>query len=370
MYTTKKPGSRTRSLLLLTLLPCVPAFAHELTDELSLDGVLSATLQCQALSDNSIADDTCRGAVPLQPAFTYRSTRHDRLLLKLGFAAGNGLNEITPFNLPSWGADLNNEIININGSGRDYLLEFWYEHVFHIEQRNQLGITVGIIDAAAYLDHNRYANDEYTQFMNAALSNAPNAFFPSYDPGIAAEWLIHSWTFAAVIMEAHQETSDETFRYYGLQAGYRFDTPLGPGNYRVVFNRESDFRDSKIDSSESNNFLIVSIDQQLGGTLGVFARIGSRVDDEQINYRTIYSGGLDFRGVPWGRALDNIGLGIAHLQGGGTDLDRTTLAECYYRLVMNPYIALTADIQFMQDRYQTAADVQGVVYSLRTTLNF
>ena len=370
MYTTKGLRSGKRCLVLLMLLPCAIASAHELTDELSLDGVLSGALQCQNLLDDGTADDTCRGAVPLQPALTYRSTKHDRLFLKLGFAAGNGLNVITPFNLPSWGADLNNEVININGSGRNYLLELWYEHVFHIKQRNQLGITVGIIDAAAYLDQNRYANDEYTQFMNAALSNAPNAFFPSYDPGIAAEWLIHNWTIAAVIMEAHQETSDETFHYYGLQAGYRFDTPLGPGNYRVVFNRESDFRASRIDSSDSNNFLVISIDQQLGDTLGVFARIGSRVDDEPINYKAIYSGGLDFRGKSWGRALDNIGLGIAYLQGGGTALDRTTLTECYYRLVMNPYVAMTADIQFMQDRYGTAADVEGVIYSLRTTLNF
>lgn len=367
----REPGHRARkqALLLSQLLVCTAAPAHELTERLSLDGVLSAALQCQNLSDNSIAQDTCKGAAPLQPAFTYRSTKHGRLSLKLGFAAGDGLNQVSPFNIPSWGADLNDDVINVNGSGRDYLLELWYEHVVRIETRNQLELTVGIIDAAAYLDHNRYANDEYTQFMNAALSNAPNAFFPSYAPGVAAEWHIHQWTLAGVIMEVHQETADTTYGYYGLQVGYRLESSLGVGNYRIVLNRESDFEQAGIDSSGSNNFMILSLDQQVGEKLGLFARIGSRLDDEPINYKAIFSGGADFRGIAWGRKLDNIGIGLARLKGGGI-LDSTTIAETYYRLVVNPYLALTADIQFMQDRYRTTRDIEGFVYSLRTTFNF
>jgi hypothetical protein len=38
--------------------------------------------------------------------------------------------------------------------------------------------------------------------------------------------------------------------------------------------------------------------------------------------------------------------------------------------VINPYLACTFDIQYMHDEYVQAADVKGMIYSLRATLNF
>ena len=221
------------AVLPAVMLSLISVRAHELTEKLSLDGVLSGAFQCLKMADSNTAADTCKSAVPLQPAFTYRTTIHNRFLLKLGFAAGNGLNEALPFNIAAWGADLEDDVVNINGSGRDYILEFWYEHVVEFDQRNRLGLTLGIIDASRYLDQNNYANDEYIQFMNPALSNAPNAFFPSYDPGIAAEWLIDRWSLTAVFMDVNQESTGNNYTFYGLQAGYLLNSDLGSGHYRV-----------------------------------------------------------------------------------------------------------------------------------------
>ena len=181
-----------RSFVFTSVLTLIPTSvgAHQLTENLSLDGTLSAAAQCQILSEDTPGEDTCKGAVPLQPELTYQPDRHHRLFLKLGFSAGNGLNEVSPFNIPSWGADVENDVRNINGSGRDYLLEAWYEYAFEFEARNRLEMTAGIIDASRYLDQNAYANDEYMQFMNPALSNAPNTLLPSYDLGVAANWLV------------------------------------------------------------------------------------------------------------------------------------------------------------------------------------
>ena len=123
-------------------------------------------------------------------------------------------------------------------------------------------------------------------------------------------------------------------------------------------------------SRSKNDLLIISLDQQFGRTVGAFARLGWRLDDEPINYRAIYSGGLDVRGAAWGRQLDNIGLGLAYLEGGSGAIALTRIAESYYRLVFNPYLALTADLQYMEDRYAAATDVEGMIYSLRATLNF
>jgi len=354
----------------IAMLPLISADAHEITEKLSLDGVLSGAVQCQSLSDDTAGDDTCKSAVPLQPELTYRPSMHDRLFLKLGFAAGNGLNDVSPFNIPSWGADLNDDVENINGSGRDYVLEAWYEHVFELDRRNRLGITLGIIDASQYLDQNTFANDEYSQFMNPALSNAPNTFFPSYDLGIAAEWYIGEWAFSAVFMDAHQVNSPDEYAFYGLQAGYRLETKLGTGNYRVSINGDRDFIDEAGTSKQKNDILIISIDQQFGNKLGAFTRVGWRLDDELINYRAIYSGGIDIRGTTWGRVLDNIGIGLVYLDGGNSRIIRTRIAEAYYRMVLNPYLAFTADIQYMRDQYSSIPDAEGMIYSLRVTVNF
>ena len=109
-------------LTLVTLFSFVSVEAKELTEKLSLNGVLSGALQCQQLSDETVGEDTCKAGVPLQPELTYRPSQRDTLFLKLGFAAGNGLNEVSPFNLSAWGADLHDDVINVSGSGRDYLL--------------------------------------------------------------------------------------------------------------------------------------------------------------------------------------------------------------------------------------------------------
>ena len=356
-------------MILAVLSWLTAARAHEITENLSIGGVLSAAVQCQSPTGDTAAEDTCKGAVPLQPELTFRPGDYDRLYLKLGFAKGNGLNNDSPFNLSSWGADLEDDVKNINGSGRDYLLEAWYEHAVEMGRRNRLGLALGIIDASRYLDQNAFANDEYTQFMNPALSNAPNTFFPSYEPGVAADWHLDRWIFSAVYMKAHQVSVSEKYDFYGLQASYRLETDIGTGNYRVLINGNRDFVDERGEGKQQNDTLLISFDQYLGKKMGLFMRMGWRLDDEVINYRAIYSGGVDIRGATWGRVLDNIGIALAYLDGGDSTRISTRVAEFYYRLVLSPHIAFTADIQYMQDRYFSRPEAEGLVYSLRMTIN-
>jgi len=58
------------------------------------------------------------------------------------------------------------------------------------------------------------------------------------------------------------------------------------------------------------------------------------------------------------------------MYGGNTRIIRTRLAEAYYRMVINPALAFTADIQYMDDHYYSIPDAEGVIYSLRVTVNF
>ena len=103
--------------------------------------------------------------------------------LKLGFATGNGLNEDSPFLIPAWAVDLEDDVKNINGRGRDYLLTTWYKHTFTLSPGNAIGVTVGLVDSDDYMDDNAYANDGYAQFTNCALANGPSGLLPSYDAG-------------------------------------------------------------------------------------------------------------------------------------------------------------------------------------------
>ena len=123
-------------------------------------------------------------------------------------------------------------------------------------------------------------------------------------------------------------------------------------------------------SKQKNDILIFSFDQQLGSTFGAFTRFGWRLDDEIINYRALYSGGIDIKGTAWNRILDNIGIGLVYLEGGNNRIEYTKTAEAYYRMVINPHFALTADIQYTRDEYIQIQGAEGYIVSLRATANF
>ena len=352
-------------LTLVTLFSFVSVEAKRLAEKLSLNGVLSGALQCQQLSDETVGEDTCKAGVPLQLEFTYKLSRRDSLFTKLGFAAGDGLNEVSPFNISPWGADLHDDVIDVSGSGRNYLLPTaWYKHVFELDHGHSVDLTLGIVDASHYLDQNAFANDEYNQFMNPALSNAPNTFFPSYAPGVTTEWHRDKWTFTGVFMDVHQLTSPDKYTFYGIQARYTLETSPGTGHYRVLLNGNRDFVDEAGASKQRNDVLIISIDQQFGDTVGVFTRMGwPQIQNEPINYRAVYTG--DILCTSAGRMLDNIEIALGYMNGGNTIIIRTRLAEAYYRMVINPKLSFTADIQYMRDQYFSIPDAEGIIYSLK-----
>jgi hypothetical protein len=348
-----------------------PAPAYDVNDQFSIGGVIAGSMQCQKLSEKAGAENDCDGALPFQPELSFRPTGSDEFFVKAGFAKGNGLNDKSPFVLAPWAADLHDDVKDINGSSRDNLLTAWYQHTFSLRQDATLAATAGIIDATDYLDENAYANDEYTQFMNEALVNGPNAFLPSYDPGGALVWNTDSWSLRGVVMHIHENDDGNGYTFYGAQLGYTLHTALGEGTYRVLLDRTSkDFVDGDGVSRHKRASVLISFDQQLGSVVGGYLRFGWQDNDAAVNYDGIWSGGIDIRGSPWGRADDNIGLGYAYLDGGNLDINRSQVAEGYYRFVINPHLAVSADIQYMKDDLQHQEDPEGFIYGLRLTAEF
>lgn len=360
-----------KSVVLALAIISTPAAAYDVNEQLSIGGVLAGTIQCQNVSDAPGFSNTCESAIPFQPEMSFRPTAADEVFFKLGFAAGNGLNAESPFVIPSWAAPLEDDLKNINGRNRDTLLTAWYKHTFNESDNTRISATFGIIDATAYLDENAYANDEYTQFMNAALTNGPNVFLPSFDIGAALEWDSGPWALRAVLMNIGENDDGNDFDFYGLQAGYQVDTRLGAGNYRIIIAGASeDFLDPAGTQLQNRAGALLSFDQELGKQLGAFLRFGWQTDKAAVEYDAIYSGGLDIKGNAWGRKGDNIGVGYAYLNGGNLNIQRSQVAEAYYRWQLGEVLALTADIQYQHDEYKTATGPSGWIAGLRAAAEF
>lgn len=373
MRTQRKTRVYGRGLAacLASLLGCTPAHGYDIDDKLSISGLIAGAGQCEHVSRGPGEGDECAGALVAQPEVGVRPTKADEFQFKLGFAIGNGLNTVTPFALAPWEADVEDVVTDINGRNRDYLLTAWYKHTFTFGEHHTLGATVGIIDSTDYLDDNAYASDEYSQFMNGAFVNGPNVYLPSYDAGAAVEWTAGRWSVQGVFMNVGENDDGNNYNFGGMEVDYRAKTRLGEGNYRVLVDTTSKaFLNPAGTSEERVTSVALSFDQELGSRLGAFIRFGWADDKAAINYDAIYSGGLDIKGSLWGRNDDNVGVGLAYLDGGNLGIERTCVAETYYRAVLNDYFAFTADFQYMQDDYSAGDGPAGVVFGIRAAAEF
>jgi hypothetical protein len=413
----------SRLTLLVSLTATMPAFGYDLNDKLSIGGILAAAGQCQQVSARLPAegygqaipdtdplefdtrldgfDNTCRGGMPVQLEIDFHPTDQDQFFVVLGWAADNALNQVSPWRLAPWAADLEADVKDINGSSRDYLLQAWYRHEFKLGQENSIAGTFGILDSTAYLDGNEYANDEYTQFMNQAFVNAGNYNLPSYDAGVALEGSFGAFSLNAVGMNINENDDGNNYNFWGAQAGWHPQFKLGAGNYRVLiagtssaFLSPSSYTQPDLDAEDDQELVLVdgapmveeagkrearlgwglSFDQAIGESLGAFLRLTWQDTAAAVDYEALYSGGVNIKGNAWNRPGDNIGLGYAYLEGGNTDVRNTKVFEGYYRAALNEYFAITADIQYMADDLDQVApdqkDPEGWIFGLRLTAAF
>ena len=376
-----KAWPRFRLGCLLTVLGILvlpgKGFGYEINDKLSIGGVMAGIGQYQSISDAPGFENEGRGLLLFEPEISYTPTDNDELFAKFGFGAGNGLDGEgqSPFVIPPWGGNVQDDYKDINGRNRDYLLTAWYKHTFNFSEDHTLGITGGIIDATDYMDENAFANDEYTQFMNGALVNGPNAFLPSYDIGTAIEWGLGGFSVKGVAMDmgtnGEEGEFDEPYNFYGMQFAYAVDFDLGEGNYRLIVDTtSSDFSNVAGTEKERLFCAVISFDQQLGEILGGWIRFGWQDDKAAVDCKSIYSGGLNISGNLWGRERDNIGIGYAYLVGGNLDVDHTDVFEVYGRFALNDIFAVTGDVQYMKDSMEEGDSPKGWIFGLRMTAEF
>jgi porin len=258
-----------------------------------------------------------------------------------------------------------------------YKRQLWYSQKFPIEKEISLKLTAGIIDSTAFIDDNVYAGDELQQFMNEALVHNPLANLPSYDAGVAVEFEWYKLNIKAVGMRSKNDY-ERHYGYYALQIGYKLETELGEGNYRIYgFTTDRKFENWDADAYKSLKGIGVSFDQQLiKDTLGVFFRAGLQDDSAKIEYNRMISFGLNLNGSVWGRKDDEIGVGYAYLKSPSKnpELSRSQVIESYVKFKLFSYKAISSDItldyQYIQDKTHQEGSKSGHIYGVRFNLNF
>lgn len=342
-------------------------------EKVAIHGVLAGAYQYESISGPPNAESVGRGAVPLTVDVSVTPTDADEVFFSVGFTAGKGLNGVTALILAPWAANMEDDVKDINGRNRDYLLTAGYKHTFTLGEDASLGVTGGIIDATGYLDQNAYANDEYTQFMNTALVNGPHGFAPSYDLGGAVELGYGPMYVNGVVMDVGKNDDGNNYTFYGMEIGYTLSTPLGEGTYRVAYEGGSEaFLNPAGTALERRQALFLSLDQQIGDGWGVWMRLGAQTTDAAVDYADIYTGGVDIKGGLWGRAQDNIGLGYGYLNGGNKGINNAQIGEVYVRFALSELFALTLDVQYQDNRYNAGAgvDTSGWIYGARGVVEF
>jgi hypothetical protein len=361
--------------LIMVFTTPVLTLGYDLNEKLSIEGTLTGVYQ-HGDFDIEGMDDKGRGATILDLGMNFHPTERDEFQITLSYAAGNGLNAVVPFSLLPYADDLEADLKNINGRDRDYLLEAWYKHKFTFNKDVSLGITGGIIDATGYIDDNAFANDEVPQFMNDIFVNNTLANLPSYDIGGVIELNAHNLTLRGLMMNSRTglpEEDGKNYNYYAAQLGYKLDTPMGEGNYRIYgFTTNKKFQNWDGTGEKNLQGLGISADQKLSEIIGAFARLGWQDDKAaDVVHDAVYSGGLNINGKLWGRENDEIGVGYAYLNGADkAEIDNTNAIETYAKFKISDFSDITVDVQYIKDDMKLGQDNDGVIYGIRLNAYF
>ncbi len=371
---TARTGPAGLAIVLLVLHASI-ATADE--NPFTFDATATGVLQSGIFDDAAGMDgvelgDTTRGSLVIDMEGTAALGHSGTAYASASLAEGNGVDGVGGVSVRVNADDLEDDVKDINGSGRDYLLEAWYAHHFDIGSSTGLELTGGVIDAARFIDANRVANDENHQFMNEVFVN--RFFLPSYDPGAAVSVTGSGWSAHGVWMKARVDEMDgrtRDFDFYGLDIGKRYALPIGEGNVRLIGLTTSD---SFGDMESRVHGVGFSMDQSWGEHVILFARGGGFSDEESVLvHNSLYSAGLQVSGELWGRSAWVSGLAYAILDGAGDapgDVRDTRVWEAYVRWAGAGPFDASLDVQYVTDELYGDANTTLWCIGLRANYAF
>ena len=319
-------------------------------------------------------NDRGRGSFAMDVQGELTSGIENTLYALASFARGNGLKNEGGVSVVTNADDLEDDVKNVNGRDRHYLLEAWYRRQLVDSHALSVAVTGGLIDATRYLDHNRVANDEITQFMNEAF--VTRFFLPSYDPGIAVQANGENWHVDMTWM--HTQTDSRRnggvdYDFYGIDIGYVVNLPFGEGHVHLVAQgTSSNFEDrNNASGNASVDGLSLSLDQTIGDGLAVFLRVGGANDDaSELVHDALYSAGFQVDGHRFSVPRLVVGVAFAYLGGAGDqpgDIRNTRVFESYARYPVADFGDISADIQWVSDEVKDTQNPR--LWAIGTRLN-
>ncbi|MCD6548761.1 MAG: carbohydrate porin [Thermodesulfobacterium sp.] len=360
-----------------------PGWSLDVNEKITFEGTFTGVYQWL---DGPDIDSKNRGSGAIDLGLSFTPTENNEFYILGSFASGNGLKDVSPFILAPNADDLEDDVKNINGhEQQDNILEAWYAHTFNFNKNTFLKITAGIIDATVYIDDNRFANDEITQFMNDVFVNTPLTTPPSYDLGAVLEFEKGPFTAKFLGMTTKDGEEGPFYQYYALQLGYTLNSKWGEGNYRIFgFITSEDFDDWSGNDKENLQGIGVSIDQDLGfirnpfskNSIGFFLRAGWQDDDAKIDYNNLISFGFNVPFCFLGKEGNEFGIGYAYLDSpNDAEISNTHAVEAYAKFELFSYEVLssdlTVDFQYLADNYANDNDdKEGYILGFRWNLAF
>jgi porin len=291
--------------------------------------------------------------------------------------------------------------VNADAIGNDAILvkQLYYEGPI---LGDNLVLMIGKIDFTGVFDASAYADDECTQFLNAALVDDPTIPFPDYSLGIALTYdLTDSWYIMGGIADAQadgRETgfrttfSDEDYFFYALETGVTSELnsangPM-PGTYRMGLwydpqpKANTDYADAGKSYRDDVGFYL-SCDQMLvkenadaedSQGLDVFFRYGY-ANSERNDIVDFWSVGFQYQGLVEGRDDDVLGVGFAQVffsnKASATYTEEYENAiELYYSVQVTPWLNISPSVQYIGNPGGDKTVSDAVVLGVRAQMTF
>jgi hypothetical protein len=206
---------------------------------------------------------------------------------------------------------------------------------------DRLDTFIGQLDLTNYFDRNAFANDETSQFLNAALVNNPMLKQPVNGAGVAVRWDAgRDLGFSLGGQTTHDLSKDLLSEPFMIAEIDYHTSRLIEGNYRLWV------RVSSLSTNHERQMYGggVSMDQLLTPQLGVFVRGG--VNQIESISRTFYaaSAGLRWTGLLWDRPKDRMGLGYSFQRDVPGDEQVT---EIYYNLFLTDHFSVIGNVEWL-----------------------
>jgi hypothetical protein len=232
---------------------------------------------------------------------------------------------------------------------------------------DRLDLFVGKLDPTNYFDRNAFANDETTQFLNAALVNNPMLKQPPNGAGVVARWDAgRDLGFSLGVHASHDLGKDLLSEPYVIGEIDYHSARLIDGNYRLWA------RSSTLPSDHRRQTWAagVSVDQRLTPQLGVFGRAGFSLIEGKSQTFYAASTGLQWTGPLWNRPKDRFGVGYSYQR----EVEGyEQVAEAYYNMFLTDHLSIIGNVEWLitgpnQVTHKTNHDV--IIPGVRATVGF